>query len=65
MGPGPVQSASITSLTAMFSQLTSPDTLPNSIPKLDPHGKNWAIFQIHFQNVMEVKEKWAHFNRKL
>ena len=39
----------------MSIQVLSPDILPSSIPKLNPHGKNWAIFQIHFQNAMEVK----------
>src|SRR5713101_6642159 len=48
----------------MSSQTVSPDSLPNSIPKLDPCSKNWAIFQIQIQNMMEVKEKWVHFNKK-
>ena len=48
----------------MSSQTMSPDSLPNSILKLDLCGKNWAIFQTRFQNAMEAKEKWAHFDRK-
>ena len=47
-----------------MSTSISPDSLPNSIPKLDPCGENWVIFQIQFQNTMEAKEKWAHFNKK-
>jgi len=42
--------------------MISPDILPSSIPKLNPHGENWAIFQIRFQNMMEVKDKWEHFD---
>src|SRR5882762_2254137 len=61
MGPGPIQSANITKPTTMSTHV-SPDTLPSSVPKLDPRGENWAIFKIRFQNAMEVKEKWAHFN---
>ena len=48
----------------MSTQSVSPDTLPNSVPKLDPRGENWAIFKICFQNAMEVKEKWTHFDTK-
>jgi len=33
--------------------------------KPDPHGENWAIFQICFQNMMEVKEKWGHFDEMM
>jgi len=46
----------------MSTQSVSHDTLPNSVPKLDPRGENWAIFKIRFQNAMEAKEKWAHFD---
>ena len=45
-----------------MSQSLSNDTLPTSIPKLDHHGENWAIFKIRFQNAMEAKDKWGHFN---
>src|SRR5882762_3139043 len=46
----------------MSTQVFSPDILPSLILKLNPHGKNWAIFQICLQNVMEVKDKWDHFD---
>jgi len=45
-----------------MSQSLSNDTLPGSIPKLDHRGKNWAIFKIRFQNAMEAKDKWGHFD---
>ena len=45
-----------------MSQSLSNDTLPASVPKLDHHGENWAIFKIRFQNAMEAKEKWGHFD---
>src|SRR5882762_10099731 len=48
----------------MSTQTLSPDSLPNSVPKLDLHGENWAIFKIRFQNAMEAKDKWEHFDEK-
>ena len=38
------------------------DTLPSSIPKLDASGMNWAIFAIHFQDAVEAKGFWGHFD---
>ena len=38
------------------------DTLPSSIPKLNPTGLNWAIFRVCFHDAVEVKGFWAHFN---
>ena len=38
------------------------DSLPSSIPKLDASGLNWAIFAIHFQDAIEAKGFWSHFD---
>src|ERR1700735_1327809 len=38
------------------------DTLPSSIPKLDASGMNWAIFSLRFQDAVEDKGYWGHFD---
>ena len=38
------------------------DTLPSSIPKLDASGVNWVIFSLRFQNAVEAKGYWGHFD---
>jgi len=38
------------------------DTLPSSIPKLDASGMNWAIFAVRFQDAVEAKGFWGHFD---
>jgi hypothetical protein len=38
------------------------DTLPSSIPKLDASGINWAIFAVRFQDAVEAKGFWGHFD---
>src|ERR1700735_1881028 len=38
------------------------DTLPSSIPKLDASGMNWAISSIRFQDAVEAKGYWGHFD---
>ena len=38
------------------------DTLPSSIPKLDSSGMNWAIFSLCFQDAIEAKGYWGHFD---
>ena len=35
--------------------------LPVSIPYLKPNGSNWAIFIMHFQEVMKAMHWWAYF----
>ena len=45
-----------TAATALADQLSS------SVPKLDSSGKNWAIFLIHFQDAVEAKGFWGHFD---
>jgi hypothetical protein len=36
--------------------------LPSSILKLDSTGVNWAIFTVRFQDAMEAKGFWGHFD---
>ena len=38
------------------------DSLPSSIPKLDVSGLNWAIFSVCFQDAIEAKGFWSHFD---
>src|ERR1700678_1351900 len=38
------------------------DTLPPSIPKLDPAGTNWTVFLFHFQDAIDAKGFWGHFD---
>ena len=38
------------------------DTLPSSIPKLKASGLNWVIFSLHFQDAIEAKGYWGHFD---
>ena len=44
---------------------TLANTLPSSIPKLDASGMNWAIFLLHFQDMVEPKDYWGHFDGTL
>jgi len=41
---------------------TLADSLSSSMPKLDPSGLNWAIFFVCFQDAVEVKGFWGHFD---
>ncbi|PPQ83602.1 hypothetical protein CVT26_001384 [Gymnopilus dilepis] len=38
------------------------DSLPTSVPKLDATGVNWVIFQVRFQDAVEAKGFWGHFD---
>ncbi len=38
------------------------NSLPSSIPKLDPSGLNWAIFSVRFRDAVEAKGYWGHFD---
>ncbi|KIM45005.1 hypothetical protein M413DRAFT_25393 [Hebeloma cylindrosporum] len=38
------------------------DSLPPSIPKLDATGLNWVIFSVRFQDAVEAKGFWGHFD---
>ena len=35
------------------------DTLPSSVPKLDPTGSNWTVFLFHFQDAIDAKGFWG------
>lgn len=38
------------------------DALPSTIPKLLANGKNWAVFLLRFQDAIEAKGFWGHFD---
>ncbi|KZT18556.1 hypothetical protein NEOLEDRAFT_1079870, partial [Neolentinus lepideus HHB14362 ss-1] len=38
------------------------DTLPSSVPKLDPSGVNFAIFSERFETAVRAKRLWGHFS---
>ncbi|KAF8808828.1 hypothetical protein BYT27DRAFT_7064830, partial [Phlegmacium glaucopus] len=38
------------------------DSLPSSVPRLDSTGLNWAIFAVRFQDAIEAKGFWGHFD---
>lgn len=40
----------------------SHDSLPNSIPRLDLGGENWAIFRFRFEDAVRAKRLWGHFD---
>jgi hypothetical protein len=42
--------------------LTTTDILPSSVPKLLPMGLNWTAFSIRFQEAIEAKGFWGHFD---
>ena len=39
------------------------DTLPSSVPKLDPTGSNWTVFLFCFQDAIDARGFWGHFDR--
>jgi hypothetical protein len=38
------------------------DSLASTVPKLDSSGSNWAIFNFRFQDAIEAKGFWGHFD---
>ena len=38
------------------------DTLPSSVPKLDPAGTNWTVFLFRFEDAVNAKGFWGHFD---
>jgi hypothetical protein len=42
--------------------LATTDILPSSVPKLLPTGLNWTTFSIRFQEAIEAKGFWGHFD---
>jgi len=39
------------------------DALPSTVPRLNASGTNWAIFVFHFEDAVEAKGFWNHFDR--
>jgi hypothetical protein len=49
--------------TMSTSQVTLlSDTLPTTVPRLDPSGNNWTIFLFRFQDAVDAKGYWGHFD---
>ena len=46
----------------MSTPLTTTDILPSSVPKLMPTGVNWTAFSIRFEEAIEAKGFWGHFD---
>lgn len=46
----------------MSTITTSVDSLPSSIPRLDPRGANWAIFYLRLKRALASKRVWSHFD---
>jgi hypothetical protein len=59
---GPQAFGFITVNNPNMSSTALSDQLPSSIPKLDPSSMNWAIFSLRFQDAVEVKGFWGHFD---
>jgi hypothetical protein len=38
------------------------DTLPTTVPRLDPSGNNWTVFLFRYQDAVNVKGYWGHFD---
>ena len=49
-------------MTSTISATSLSDALPSTVPKLDATGANWAIFGFRFQDAVEAKGYWGHFD---
>ena len=49
-------------MTSTITTAALSDALPSTVPKLDASGTNWAIFSFQFQDAVEAKGYWGHFN---
>src|SRR6266850_7283806 len=58
--PFPTVNTTVTTMTTTSTALS--DQLPGSIPRLEPSGMNWAIFSLRFQDAVEAKGFWGHFD---
>jgi hypothetical protein len=47
--------------TFTFTFTLAIEKLLANIPHLKSNGANWAIFMMHFQDVMKVTRQWAYF----
>lgn len=45
-----------------MSTTTTTDLLPSSVPKLEASGLNWTIFKLRFQDALDAKGFWGHFD---
>ena len=45
----------------MSTQSATIEQLPANIPRLEPNGANWAIFQMRFKDAMKVTCQWGYF----
>src|SRR5438552_2017063 len=46
----------------MTTTITTTDILPSSVPKLLATGLNWTAFSLRFQEAIDVKGFWGHFD---
>jgi hypothetical protein len=46
----------------MSTSLATTDLLPSSVPKLEPTRLNWTIFKLRFQDALDGKGYWGHFD---
>ena len=49
-------------MTSTITTAALSDALPSTVPKLDASVTNWAIFGFRFQDAVEAKGYWGHFN---
>lgn len=59
---GPTTTAPVVAAATTTTALTTTDILPSSVPKLLPTGLNWTAFSIRFQEAIEAKGFWGHFD---
>ena len=52
-------------MSATVTTASLSDALPSTVPKLDSSGTNWAIFIFRFQDAVEAKGYWGHFDGTL
>ena len=60
--PGSSNTAASQSTNVSAAPTSLSDQLLSSVPKLDPTGLNCAIFSVHFQDAVEAKGFWDHFD---
>jgi hypothetical protein len=49
-------------MSTTTTAFTTTDILPSSVPKRLPTGLNWTAFSIRFQEAIEAKGFWGHFD---
>src|SRR5260221_782319 len=52
-------------MSTSFTTASLSDSLPTTVPKLDSSGMNWAIFVFRFQDAVEGKGYWGHYDGTL